>query len=437
MAPTSILSSLTTDKTTFLGPSYNYSQQIMTPMQVGLSGEGGFTQLADDVGGMLGYIETLVSGTSNNQKNPGHGPLGNKFFIETMGTCTASDTGEKETRYIYINNVPTGNIPLISTVAGVDFASFRGLVPGVLTNLEVLDPASMVNALVVGAEPSCTKVDFPTIDSSGNVSSDSHYVLDEEIIHMDPCDIAPKQKPTWAVEACTADPFCSAPPECTISQPSAPSTKTAEKSCTDNYQCNSNACGLWSRRNIGYGFNERCCPNGPNGGDGSFIFNSDGSLMKHDGKPWCANLGWHDKCQITEQCTGIGIRPLHTATKSNGDTITVGAKCHGWGGGAWCENYYYDASDDKHPIKEKKLPWCPNKGANGDWGNPDGSCETSTSASTSASTSDPDSFQNMYTNKDQEYSTQEQNKDTIKDIYFIILGLMGLYFLLKLLHKKC
>ena len=46
----------------FLGPSYNYATQIKSPLEGGMSSEGSLLQLADDVGGLIGYIEVLVSG---------------------------------------------------------------------------------------------------------------------------------------------------------------------------------------------------------------------------------------------------------------------------------------------------------------------------------------------------------------------------------------
>ena len=67
-------------------------------------------------------------------------PLGNKFFLKTGGKCTDKSTGQDVDRYIYINNVPVGNIPFISSGAGVNFSEFKGLIPGTISNLNAFNP---------------------------------------------------------------------------------------------------------------------------------------------------------------------------------------------------------------------------------------------------------------------------------------------------------
>ena len=43
-------------QSSLLGPSYSYKDQIYTPEQLGMSGEGSMTALENDVTGMLGYV---------------------------------------------------------------------------------------------------------------------------------------------------------------------------------------------------------------------------------------------------------------------------------------------------------------------------------------------------------------------------------------------
>ena len=181
----------------FLGPSYNYSTKINSPLDSGMSSEGSLSQLAADVGGLIGYIEVLVSGPSNSLKNPTR-PLGNKFFLPSVANCNDVSTNETVQRSLYINNVPVGNIPFLSSATGVDLSEFRGLAPGILSNMEVLDPIGMMRAVFAGANPDCKYVSFPTIDDSGNEGTGSGYVLLEDLYQLDPCSISGDYvKPDW------------------------------------------------------------------------------------------------------------------------------------------------------------------------------------------------------------------------------------------------
>ena len=100
----------------FLGPTYNYAKQIKSPTELNMSSKGTLPQLRDDIAGIINYTEVLVAGKSRAQRNP-NVPLGNSFYLETGGQCTKPD-GNLTTRYVYVNNVPTGSIPFISSVSG-------------------------------------------------------------------------------------------------------------------------------------------------------------------------------------------------------------------------------------------------------------------------------------------------------------------------------
>ena len=70
---------------------------------------------------------------------------------------------------MFINNIPVGNIPFLSSVAdGQDFTALRGLIPGIASNLEVLNPIAFAEGLIQGGAPDCMHVVLPTIDDNGN-----------------------------------------------------------------------------------------------------------------------------------------------------------------------------------------------------------------------------------------------------------------------------
>jgi hypothetical protein len=177
-----------------LGPTYPYYKNIKTPKQLGMSDNGSIQQMAQDVNGLIQYVEVLVTG--NSQASATGGPLGNKFFLQTGAKCAATDNnGQQVDRYIYIDNVPAGNIPFISSGLGVDFSEFKGLIPGAMSNLNVLNPFAIMSAFTSGSTPPCQELTMQTIDVNNNQSTETHYVTLSDIKNMDPCSFQNRQNP--------------------------------------------------------------------------------------------------------------------------------------------------------------------------------------------------------------------------------------------------
>jgi len=177
-----------------LGPTYPYYKNIKTPTQIGMSDKGTIKQMAKDIDGLIQYVELLVTGDS--KASATGGPLGNKFFLKTGAKCAAIDsctdkndisTCQKVDRYIYVNNVPEGNIPFISSGMGVNFSEFKGLIPGAMGNLNALNPFAIMRSFLSGSNPPCQQITMQTITSENVKSSESHYVTLADINNMEPC----------------------------------------------------------------------------------------------------------------------------------------------------------------------------------------------------------------------------------------------------------
>ena len=168
-----------------LGPDYPYYQNILTPQQIGMSANGDLTTLGNDIEGLISYVEVLVTGNSNASATGG--PLGNKFFLKTGAKCMATDTNQPVDRYIYVDNVPTGNIPFISSALGQNFTDFEGLIPGAFGNLNVLNPYGIMQSFLSGSTPPCQELTMQTIDVNNNQSTETEYVTVVDIQNMDPC----------------------------------------------------------------------------------------------------------------------------------------------------------------------------------------------------------------------------------------------------------
>lgn len=182
----------------YIGPDYPYYKYIKTPSEIGMSSKGSLTQIGKDIDGLISYVELLVSG--NSKASATGQPLGNKFFLKTGGKCNNKDTGQDEDRYIYINNVPSGNIPFISSGMGVNFSEFKGLIPGTISNLNAFNPMEMFQAFLSGSTPDCQELTMETIDIYNNKSTETHFVTLVDIQNMDPCSFQNKKNPVTGAQ---------------------------------------------------------------------------------------------------------------------------------------------------------------------------------------------------------------------------------------------
>ena len=189
-----VLTDASNVKERLLGPDYPYYKNIKDPSSIGMSSKGTLKALSKDVTGLIAYVELLVSGKS--KASATGKPLGNKFFLQTAAKCKAIDNDNEEvSRYIYVDNVPYGNIPIISSGLDTNFSDFKGLIPGTMSNLSVLNPFTIMSAFLAGSKPDCQPITMETIDSNNNKSTETHYVTTIDIQNMDPCIFPNKKNP--------------------------------------------------------------------------------------------------------------------------------------------------------------------------------------------------------------------------------------------------
>jgi hypothetical protein len=170
-----------------LGPSYKYYKHVVPPSGLGMSSEGSLDALERDASGLIDYVELLVSGTG--KASTTRMPLGDQYFLRTGAKCTDVKTGNKQTRYIYINNIPTGNIPFISEGLGMDFPGFKGLIPSVLQDMGEMNPLGLFKGFMAGEAPKCQELTMFTTPSSMNKNKrmQTKFVTQSDIKEMDPC----------------------------------------------------------------------------------------------------------------------------------------------------------------------------------------------------------------------------------------------------------
>lgn len=188
-----------------LGPDYPYWNNINTPSQIGMSSDGNLNALGKDISGLKAYVELLVSGGGDASATGG--PLGNRFFLKTGGQCNSNldpNTDPVLTdRYIYIDNVPQGNIPFISSGMGINFSEFKGLIPGAMSDMNVLNPFAIMQSFMEGSTPTCQAITMQTIGPTppptslpaNAVGEETHFVALADIGNMDPCSFPDRKNP--------------------------------------------------------------------------------------------------------------------------------------------------------------------------------------------------------------------------------------------------
>ena len=169
---------------------YPYHTYIKSPDKLNSSSKGTLTALSNDIGAISSYVDVLVSGNSKAQS--GNGPLGNKYFLDTGGTCK-DENGTSQQRFVYINNVPDGNIPLMSSAMGAPMKQFEGLVPGILEDLSYVNPSKLFNAF--SESSNCQQITMQVKDISNNVTTESNYVVNDDISDYNACWFSSKVNP--------------------------------------------------------------------------------------------------------------------------------------------------------------------------------------------------------------------------------------------------
>jgi hypothetical protein len=188
-----VLTDIDNLETELLGPDYNYVKYIKTPDELGMTSDGNMDSLASDIHGLISYVEVLATGQSDASKvldGDGKGmPLGDKFFLQTGAKCNDIATNQQVTRSLYINNVPDGSIPFLTSATGmdIDLSIAKGLVPGIITNLTNINPIQIFQAFRSGSLPDCQLITMDTVDANNNKDTQSFYVTNVDIQNMNAC----------------------------------------------------------------------------------------------------------------------------------------------------------------------------------------------------------------------------------------------------------
>jgi len=141
-----------------MGPAYSYTDHIQGPSSMGVGSDGSMSQLSRNTSAIMQYIKYMISGPA----------LGNQYFIATGGQCIAPD-GSKQDRYNYINNISSGSdlVPAsMKQELGGLTSDFNGLLPGMLEDIEGLNPITLFSSLAADSVPACKCYTCPTVNGT-------------------------------------------------------------------------------------------------------------------------------------------------------------------------------------------------------------------------------------------------------------------------------
>lgn len=163
--------------------NYNYSRFIESPLELStvntLTGE----EISDNMK-IREYVGALISGDSNALTAS---PLGNAYFMDTNSQCINTDTGDLENRFVFMSNITYTEVPFPIGFMGFNFNETKGLLPGIIDNINQINDIDLQSSLVGGEIPECRNITMQTVNSNNNVNNESQFVALTDIEEIDPC----------------------------------------------------------------------------------------------------------------------------------------------------------------------------------------------------------------------------------------------------------
>lgn len=171
--------------------NYNYSEFIYTPLELSniptLAGNDRTNKVMQK-----DYLSALIAGPSDALSAS---PLGNAYFMNTNSKCYDVDSGDLQDRYMFISNITYSDVQFPSTFMGFTFNETKGILPGIINNINEINDINLQNALSIDSPPQCQQIKMQTIDNRNNVNEQSQYVALSDIETIDPCSFADGSNP--------------------------------------------------------------------------------------------------------------------------------------------------------------------------------------------------------------------------------------------------
>ena len=157
-------------------PNFDFNASIPGPMEMGVRSKGNkgkhLDQIGKNAGAVSGYLDMVIGGTPSDFTRNLMGessrniirPLGGRFFIDTITKCKYDnpETGlqEEVNKSMYMDMVPKGNSLGVEVSQKLRDSGFdtRGIIPGVMEDVQALNPIGLLEAAINGNNTKCIKV---------------------------------------------------------------------------------------------------------------------------------------------------------------------------------------------------------------------------------------------------------------------------------------
>lgn len=155
----------------FIAPTYDFTANVPTPKQIGVSRGNSVGSVINAVRGVAYYGDVIGFGESANPLTRGMNfyPLGINYFMNTGLTCT---NGQKMAAYV--EGIPNGDAlgqTVKNAMAEMGLPGLRGLAPGMLEDVQdALNPKPILQAAFGKPYPVCEKVTRPVGDAIGQTT---------------------------------------------------------------------------------------------------------------------------------------------------------------------------------------------------------------------------------------------------------------------------
>lgn len=156
----------------FLGPNYDYADNLIAPRAIGVRKEGSLGAVLDGIRGVGYYVDTIAFGQSGGGLTRGlpFQRYGVNYFLKNGAKCSNGADA-----YTYMELIPRGDAfgeNVRRAVSDIGLAELRGLAPGVIEDAKrATDPKALLGSLMGSGYARCELVTKPVGDEFGRIQS--------------------------------------------------------------------------------------------------------------------------------------------------------------------------------------------------------------------------------------------------------------------------
>jgi hypothetical protein len=156
----------------FLGPDYQFDEELIKPRDIGVRRDDSLDSVFDAVQGVAYYMDTIAFGEASTPLTSGKRfkKYGTNYFLNTGSRCSNGAD-----MWHYMELIPKGDAigeTIKEAMAGIGLAPLRGLAPGAIEDVKGavnLDPA--MKSIFGKGYPKCVLATLPVGDEDKNIKN--------------------------------------------------------------------------------------------------------------------------------------------------------------------------------------------------------------------------------------------------------------------------